>query len=178
MDGSIQVTSSPGFGSSFRLEIPYIASNTPMNQTTPAAADSITQPERPLLVLIAEDNLMNRRTIELILQKIGHRFTSVTNGREAVERWQQGGIDLILMDIQMPEMDGPEAAAHIRRMECLEGSNRIPIIALTADALKGTREELQQSGFDGYLTKPVRVPVLAAELARFQGDAVLTTPEV
>ena len=132
-------------------------------QTTCSASPE--KPAEPLTILIAEDNLLNQRTLEMILHKIGHQYVSTGNGKEALERWQEGGIDAILMDIQMPVMDGVEALAAIRRHEQLSGCYT-PVIALTADALKGTDEHLLQAGFDAYLTKPVRIRELADELQR------------
>jgi len=108
---------------------------------------------------------MNQRMLELLLQKIGHSAISTNNGKEALERWRRGGVDLILMDIQMPVMTGVEALEAIRAEEQANGGH-LPIIALTADALKGTEEKLLKAGFDGYLTKPVKTQELADELVR------------
>lgn len=127
--------------------------------------DALATPERPLNILIAEDNLLNQRMLEMILHKIGHQSISTNNGKEALERWQQGGIDAVLLDIQMPVMDGEEALAAIRSRDRQTGSHT-PVIALTADVLQGTEARLLQAGFDAYLTKPVRVKALADELQR------------
>lgn len=113
---------------------------------------------------------MNQRAAELMLQKLGHRAVIANNGREALERWRKGGIDLILMDIQMPVMNGPEALAAIRREEQESGCH-IPIIALTADALKGTEEQLLSSGFDRYLSKPLMIKALKEQLEQVAGSA-------
>jgi CheY-like chemotaxis protein len=103
--------------------------------------------------------------MELLLQKIGHNAICTNNGKEALERWRKGGVDLILMDIQMPVLGGVEALEAIRSEEKAQGRH-LPVIALTADALKGTEERLLKTGFDGYLTKPVKTKDLAGELAR------------
>jgi CheY-like chemotaxis protein len=90
-----------------------------------------------------------------LLEKQGHRATLATNGREAIEKLLLGGFDAILMDVQMPEMNGLEATEAIRRAE--RGSGRhIPILAMTAHAMKGDRERCLASGMDGYVSKPIR----------------------
>ncbi len=164
MGGTIRVESSPGVGSSFHLELPFEMS-TAMQTAETQPKDALATPERPLNILIAEDNLLNQRMLEMILHKIGHQSISTNNGKEALERWQQGGIDAVLLDIQMPVMDGEEALAAIRSRDRQTGSHT-PVIALTADVLQGTEARLLQAGFDAYLTKPVRVKALADELQR------------
>lgn len=110
-------------------------------------------------VLLAEDNAVNRTLALRLLEKRGHQVTAVVNGRAAVEAWKNGEFDLILMDIQMPEMDGIEATAAIRAQEAGQ-RRRIPIIALTAHALNGDREYCLERGMDGYVTKPIRAELL------------------
>jgi two-component system, cell cycle sensor histidine kinase and response regulator CckA len=164
MGGAITVESTPGAGSSFHLEIPFELSSATMNRQE-HSMPLPERPARPLSILIAEDNPMNQRMLELLLQKIGHSAISTNNGKEALERWRRGGVDLILMDIQMPVMTGVEALEAIRAEEQASGGH-LPVIALTADALKGTEEKLLKAGFDGYLTKPVKTKELTDELAR------------
>jgi two-component system sensor histidine kinase/response regulator len=117
---------------------------------------------RPALrVLLAEDNAVNQRLVTALLDKRGHTTVTVNNGRAAVAAASEGGFDLVLMDVQMPEMDGLEATAAIRRAE--EGSSRhVPIIALTANAMKGDREACLAAGSDGYLAKPINAGDLHA----------------
>ena len=164
MGGTIAVESTPGVGSSFHLEIPFELSATAASRKA-QATNLPEKPARPLSILIAEDNQMNQRMLELLLQKIGHSAICTNNGKEALERWRKGGVDLILMDIHMPVMTGVEALEAIRAEEKIQGSH-LPVIALTADALKGTEEMLLKAGFDGYLTKPVKTTDLTGELTR------------
>jgi CheY-like chemotaxis protein len=106
-------------------------------------------------VLVAEDNLVNQRLIGRLLEKQGHAVRVVGNGREAVAALDGRAFDVILMDVQMPEMNGYDATAAIRRQEQALGTH-IPIIALTANAIKGDRERCLEAGMDGYISKPVR----------------------
>jgi two-component system, sensor histidine kinase and response regulator len=112
------------------------------------------EPQAVLRVLVAEDNAVNQRLASRLLEKRGHRVTVTANGREAVEALANQSFDLVLMDIQMPEMDGFEATAVIRERESQDGTH-IPIIALTANAMKGDRERCLAVGMDGYLSKPI-----------------------
>jgi len=107
-----------------------------------------------LHVLVAEDNAVNRRVVHSMLTKRGHTVVMVENGRRAVAAALRGTFDVVLMDVQMPEMDGHEATAAIRDAERLTGQH-VPIIALTAHAMKGDREACLNAGMDGYLSKPV-----------------------
>jgi CheY-like chemotaxis protein len=117
-------------------------------------------------VLVAEDNPVNQRLAVRLLEKRGHRVTLAGNGREAVEAQARQRFDLILMDVQMPEMDGLEATVAIRHSE--SGSDRHqPIIALTAHAMKGDQERCLAAGMDGYLTKPIRPQDLDSVLTRY-----------
>jgi two-component system sensor histidine kinase/response regulator len=106
-------------------------------------------------VLVAEDNPVNQRLAVRLLEKRGHRVEVVVNGREALQALDKERFDLVLMDVQMPEMDGMEAAAAIRRHEKSTGLHTA-IIALTANAMKGDREKYLACGMDGYLAKPIR----------------------
>ncbi len=112
-------------------------------------------PSSYLHVLLAEDNAVNQRLAVRLLEKRGHRVTVAGNGREALIALEKEKFDLIFMDVQMPEMDGLEATAAIREKEKSSGLHQ-PIIALTAHAMKGDREQCLAAGMDGYLTKPIR----------------------
>ena len=112
-------------------------------------------PGRSLRILLAEDNAVNQRLAVRMLEKRGHRVAVSCNGREAVDALEKDVFDLILMDVQMPEMDGFEATAAIRRNEAMRGGH-MPIVALTAHAMKGDRERCLAAGMDAYLAKPIR----------------------
>jgi len=108
--------------------------------------------QRSLRILLADDNLVNRKVATAMLGKMGHHITLATNGREAVERWRQDDFDLILMDVQMPEMNGLQATMQIRREE---GSRHMPIVAMTASAMKEDRDRCMAAGMDNFISKPV-----------------------
>jgi PAS domain S-box-containing protein len=120
-------------------------------------------PPVSLQILLAEDNLVNQRLAMRLLEKRGHQVTVVGNGQEAVAATEKSTFDLVLMDLQMPEMDGFEAIAALREREKTTRIH-LPVIALTAHALKGDRERCIEAGMDGYLTKPIRPEELDAAL--------------
>ena len=125
---------------------------------------AIAAPPRSLAVLIAEDNPINQRLAAKLLEKQGHTVALAANGREAIDAWRAGRYDLILMDVQMPEVDGFAATRAIRECETGTGG-RIPIIALTAHTLQGDRERCLEAGMDAYVTKPIRPEELAEAMA-------------
>ncbi len=116
---------------------------------------------RALQILLAEDNVINQRVVTALLEKQGHTVTVVGDGQQAVVVAASGTFDVVLMDVQMPVMDGLEATAAIRAAERLSGGH-LPIIALTAHAMKGDREICLNAGMDGYLSKPINVAELMA----------------
>jgi two-component system sensor histidine kinase/response regulator len=118
-------------------------------------------------ILLAEDNPVNQKVARMVLEKLGLDVTVVNNGREAVQAWKGGGFDLILMDCQMPELDGYEATREIRRQE--QGRKTTPIVALTAHAMKGDDEKCRAAGMTDYLTKPLDRGKLSACLERHLG---------
>jgi signal transduction histidine kinase/DNA-binding response OmpR family regulator/HPt (histidine-containing phosphotransfer) domain-containing protein len=132
----------------------------------PSAAPPVHARLRPLRILLTEDNLVNQKVAKRVLEKEGHVVTVCQNGREAVEAVRADHFDLILMDIQMPVMDGYEATAAIREWEGATG-RRLPIIALTARALKGDRERCLGGGMDAYVTKPLRPQTLLDAIGEF-----------
>jgi PAS domain S-box-containing protein len=120
---------------------------------------------RPLRILLAEDSIVNQKLAMALLQKHGHRLTVVDNGRKAVAAAKSGDYDLILMDVQMPEMDGMEATRRIRENEAKTGLST-PIVAMTAHALKGDREQCLAAGMDDYVSKPIRAREFFETIAR------------
>ena len=123
-------------------------------------------PSEILRVLVAEDNLVNQRLVVRLLEKRGHRVAVAGNGQEALAALEKEAFDVVLMDVQMPEMDGFEATAAIRRREKSSGLHQI-IVALTAHAMKGDREKCLAGGMDEYLSKPIRPQELDEVLARY-----------
>ncbi|MEF3274570.1 MAG: PAS domain-containing protein [Chloroflexus sp.] len=161
MGGSLQVESQEGVGSTFTLQLPVqiLATNEATSALVPDAASTSTH---KLRVLVAEDNEVNQQVVLQLLRVLGHQVTVVSNGVEAVQAVQRQAFDVVLMDIQMPEMDGEEAT---RRIRALGDQIRQPrIIALTAYAMAGMRERCLAAGMDGFLNKPVRLQDLHATL--------------
>ena len=117
-----------------------------------------------LQVLLAEDNIVNQKLAIGILQKLGHRVTVAGDGKEALDILQDKEFDLVLMDVQMPEMDGLAATREIRRRES-GTSNHVSVVAMTAHAMKGDRENCLAAGMDDYLSKPIRLKAMASKLA-------------
>ena len=143
----------------FDAIVTAMAENGPKRERYESASASIQVSERPLRVLLAEDNPVNQTLAMRILEKLGHKVQVVNNGKEALGRSQAEEFDLILMDVQMPEMDGLEATTAIRAAEASTGKH-VPIVAMTAHAMKGDREKCLSAGMDGYLSKPIRIDEL------------------
>ncbi len=137
-----------------------------------AATAAATSPSttRPLRILLAEDSIVNQRLAVGLLERYGHRVTIANNGREACDRLAGDSFDIVLMDVQMPELDGLSATREIRLRE-KQGGGHVPIIAMTAHALKGDRERCLESGMDEYVSKPIRERQLLAALRSVLGEA-------
>jgi PAS domain S-box-containing protein len=179
MDGEIWVESEPGRGSAFHFtarlhaaEAGPAVSSRAMGGRTDVAALIARSPEgtgeaaESLRVLLAEDNAVNRKVATKLLEKRGHQVVVTSNGKEALAALQEDTYDLVLMDVQMPEMDGLEATRAIRGLEQGTGFHQ-QIIALTAHAMIGDRERCLEAGMDGYLTKPLRPQELDQLLASY-----------
>ena len=119
---------------------------------------------QPLRILLAEDNATSREVIRRILETEGHRVTIVTNGREVLEVLEEREFELVLMDVQMPELDGIAATRAIRGSDSPLVNRAIPVIALTAHAMEGDRERCLAAGMNAYVSKPVRVAELIAAI--------------
>ncbi|MCI5064849.1 response regulator [bacterium] len=184
MDGEISLQSTPGSGCTFHFfieteELLESEEGEGVNRERKDGADgkdlAASSQERALSgfrVLLAEDNLINTKLITRILEKEGIEVLAATNGVEALEIFEKTPqeVDLILMDCQMPQMDGFEATAKIRQLEIPEASS-VNIIALTAHALEGHREKCLEAGMNEYLTKPIEREKLIEILSRFHSEA-------
>ncbi len=165
--GSIGVDSRPGTGSRFWFMLRFGRADSAPSRPAPLAAGGLM---RSLAILIAEDNPVNQMVAVGLLERDGHRVTAVDDGVQAVAAVTGGRFDVVLMDVQMPEMDGLEAARTIRALPGPEA--RIPIIALTATAVPGELERCLTAGMDDFVTKPFVYEALTAVLARHvQGEA-------
>jgi len=155
MGGRVWAESKPGRGSRFHFLAPFeFATGTGVTGPAAIRAEMTASSASGLHILVAEDNPVNRELAVRVLEKHGCRVQAVSNGREALEACRNQPFDLILMDVQMPEMDGLEATRALRKLESAVGA-RTPILALTAHAMKGDRERRLSAGMDGYLSKPV-----------------------
>tara|TARA_R110000787_G_scaffold221535_2_gene330268 strand:- start:2832 stop:6137 length:3306 start_codon:yes stop_codon:yes gene_type:complete len=175
LGGEIEVDSALGQGSTFTFTIPYSMAT----QETPLwnkDAEPIVKKDIPQLnVLVAEDNDINQTIIGAILEKMGHKFTVVNNGIEAIHAVKVNDFDLILMDVRMPEMSGPEATIEIRKLKSPKAN--IPIIALTADVMADNRQSYAEAGMNDIVAKPINNNELDAAIRRaVKSDA--TEPEV
>lgn len=160
MDGKIALESVEGQGSTFTVTLPL---HTPASTHESAKDDEAVADEverackrwRGTTVLVAEDHPVNELLINQMLKRLGCQVRNARDGAQAVALWRQGGVDLVLMDMQMPGTNGLQATARIREQEIQQGKPRTPIVAVTANAMKGDREACLAAGMDGYTPKPV-----------------------
>ncbi len=155
MGGRISAVSTPGEGSRFTLTLSLPVVDCADPEQAGAAPDALAVVGRPLRILVAEDHEVNRRVVQLIFEGLDVELIMATNGAEAVAQFAGGGVDLVLMDMQMPVMDGLEAMAAIRRREREARLARTPIIMLTANALPEHEVAGRAAGADVFLTKPI-----------------------
>ena len=170
MGGCIRVESEPGRGSCFAFDLPLPRIATASPAAEPIQSTGIRPME--LRVLAAEDNKVNRLVLKTLLEQSGVSLTLVENGLEAVAAWAREPWDMILMDVQMPILDGVAATGEIRAREAAEGRARTPIIALTANAMSHHAAEYAACGMDGVVSKPIQIQELLRTM-----DGVLCAPE-
>lgn len=164
MGGSLDCVSQPGVGSRFWFEIPLPTVDTGQSGEVPVAQDD--ESAVPLRILLADDHPANRKVIEILLAGTGAELVGVADGSEALEAFRGGGFDLVLMDMQMPVMDGLTATAEIRALEGERGWGRTPLLMLTANAMPEHIEAGRKAGSDGHLAKPVTMATLFAGIAQ------------
>jgi signal transduction histidine kinase len=169
MGGDIKVESQAGVGAVFTvtLPLPKIESS---GLAPEAHAGACLETADTLRVLAAEDSPINQLVLRTLLEQVGIEITLVDDGVQAVKAWEEGVWDLILMDVQMPLMDGPTAAATIRRREAIEGRRRTPILAVTANVMTHQIGEYLRAGMDGCVAKPIQLQVLLEAMSSALGD--------
>jgi CheY-like chemotaxis protein len=172
LGGHIGVESEPGKGSKFWFTAVFEKTPGELRADLPNVKEETSgrdflAPMRRARILVAEDNIVNQKVALSILKKLGHHADAVANGKEALAALRSITYDLVLMDCQMPEMDGYEAAASIRDPRSGARNPQIPIIALTASAMKGDRDKCLQMGMNDYIAKPVKSTTVAAALEKW-----------
>ncbi len=170
MGGDITVQSEKGVGATFVVSLPLPKIDSERAEQE-ARADACLDTPDSLRVLAAEDNPVNQLVLKTLLLQVGITVTLVDNGLEAVKAWETGVWDLILMDVQMPEMDGPSAASAIRAREAAQGRRRTPILALTANVMTHQVGEYLNAGMDGHVAKPIQLRALLEAMSAVLDEA-------
>ena len=169
MGGDLNVTSVAGSGSVFTLSVPLsVATEHDAVTASTAMVSGSPSPGPALRLLLVEDNPINQVLAKTLLEQAGHTVLTAANGREGLAQWQLGGIDAILMDVQMPVLDGLSATRALREIERQQGLGRTPVIAMTANAMSGDRDQCLAAGMDDYVAKPFSRLELWGALARVQ----------
>jgi len=171
MRGELAVESEVGRGTQMHLALPLALPSKREAQNAQSQAEAgaslpQAEPVRPLRILLAEDEVIGQLALKVMLTKLGHSVTAVADGGKALEALEHGDYDCVLMDIQMPRMNGLEAAKLIRNKAEFCDKSRVPIIALTAYAMAGDRERFLAAGMDDHVSKPVHLEELKCALAR------------
>ena len=174
LGGTITIDSTVGEGTTFYLSLPFkvpgLPTSAPLSTATGRPDNTV-----PLRILFAEDDAVSLLTGRRILEKFGHTVVLARDGQEALQRLSEQDIDLILMDIQMPRMDGVEATKAIRESASLRHKAHLPIIAMTAYAMTGDREKFLAAGMDAYIAKPMDQESLLAIVNQVMGSRVVAT---
>jgi two-component system, sensor histidine kinase and response regulator len=173
MGGRIRASSKIGQGSCFSVILP-LAEGVRIEKAVDIAHSLLPS----LNILAADDIEQNRKLLNIMLEKQGHRVTLASNGQEVIAALQTRSFDIILMDVQMPVVDGLTASLRIREMEREAGWDRTPIIALTASVLEQDRLAAKQADMDGFSSKPIELPLLLAEMQRVLTGSVAAQAEV
>ncbi len=185
MGGRIWMESAMGRGSTFHFTARFGLSVSAQSLHQPSSTVfQVPQPpgsspgkQRKFRILLAEDHAVNKKLARCLLEKHGHSVVVASNGREAISAVEKQAFDLVLMDIQMPEMDGLSATVAIRERE-RETGNHLPIIAVTAHAMKGDQDRCLEAGMDGYITKPIKVAELLAAIEQVMSAVIAPLPQI
>ncbi|MBM3756451.1 MAG: response regulator [Acidobacteria bacterium] len=172
-DGTLSVSSQVGVGSEFLVRLPMAVADSPAAPVVEGSKSVTQQSTTNALVLVVEDNIVNQKVIKGLLAKKGYRFETASDGSQAISMLDHYEFDAVLMDVQMPIMDGLEAT---RRIRAMDKWRELPIIAMTAHAMSGDRERCLAAGMDAYLSKPVNSAELFQVIESFLGEGRRVRP--